>query len=227
MANIQARVVLPFRTNLPEDVTVNTYAFVVPALDEPSFTAVGSRLLDLYNNPGDGGDLAITEILSPALNRETEAARLEVYEIDLDTGAVGSPLFVQPFTLGSGPVSASNLLPNEVAICSSFSAGPISGVPAARRRGRVFLGPLVKDVCTNDADTFQPTLTDGTAEDVAASFATFANGLLEDDVVWSVWSRADEVLYPINRGWVDREFDTQRRRGLDATTRAVWDLDAP
>lgn len=39
-----------------------------------------------------------------------------------------------------------------------------------------------------------------------------------------VYSRVDGLIRPITSGWVDNEFDTQRRRQRDATARTEWDV---
>jgi hypothetical protein len=144
----------------------------------------------------------------------------------------GSPVQTALWTLGpTASASPGNLaLPREVALCGSFH-GDLSGVaeegagdtrPRARRRGRIYVGPL--NVAATDS-------TNGSANGgalpsgffigrLAAAFAEFTAAAIEDEGGrWVVASRADNAVYPVTAGWVDNEFDTQRRRGLDPSAR--------
>jgi hypothetical protein len=44
---------------------------------------------------------------------------------------------------------------------------------------------------------------------------------------WAVYSRVGLAMSVINHGYVDNEWDTQRRRGLDATSRELWAVTPP
>jgi hypothetical protein len=49
-----------------------------------------------------------------------------------------------------------------------------------------------------------------------------AGKLLTAEPSWGVWSKVDGVVRPIVGGWIDDDFDVQRRRGTDAQGRVVW-----
>jgi hypothetical protein len=97
--------------------------------------------------------------------------------------------------------------PREVALCLSFYAD--RNLP--RRRGRIYIPAFAMG-----APGLRPTSTNRTKLlDLAASLA----GLGGIDVEWCVYSRLDNVHYPISDAWVDDEWDTVRSRGLRATLR--------
>lgn len=109
-------------------------------------------------------------------------------------------------------------LPPEVAICCSFQGVPQSGVPQATRRGRIFLGPL--DTITLDSNG-------RILSTCAVALAAGMDGLRTASIAAASWSwtihstTRDSDVQPSN-GWVDDEFDTQRRRGRVPTSRTVF-----
>lgn len=109
-------------------------------------------------------------------------------------------------------------LPSEVCLCCSFQAAPLSGTPQSRRRGRVYIGPL-KDA--NLGSDGRP------AAGLTGGLASAAAGLLAaSDVattwLWVVHSSFVAIDVPVTNGWVDNEYDTQRRRGRTATARTTF-----
>lgn len=109
----------------------------------------------------------------------------------------------------------------ELAICVSFQGVRTSGSSQARRRGRVYIGPLGNCVTS----TTDPSVAPGTI----TAFQTAAAGLLSASKTsatydWCVYSRTDDAMVPVDNGWIDNAFDIQRRRGLTATTRSTFGL---
>lgn len=124
---------------------------------------------------------------------------------------------VQYNNVYTGP-SDVTALPPEISTCISFAASPVSGVPMARRRGRVFLPPFKY----TDYDT------DGyiTSAAVIATKAAIT-GLLTASTAaanweWCIYSTVNDTLAPVIGGWIDNAPDIQRRRGRTSTLRAVW-----
>lgn len=109
-------------------------------------------------------------------------------------------------------------LPPEVALVLSFQAPKISGINQARRRNRIYL-PFLKS-STNGTDG-RPTAGVISALVGAATTLLAASGTTWDWVVYSptIGSSSAE---PVTDGWVDNEWDTQRRRGRPATSRSIW-----
>lgn len=201
----QVRVTLRTDTNLPKDFIVNTWAThfgdVLGEADDipPLFVAFYQALGSYFSNT-----------LSDAVNVHT------VELIHLDDPEPRLPFLTVPFTLnGSGTP-----LPSEVAVCSSFRAFVGSGTNAARRRGRVYLGPLNNTTVASGGGYARPT--PAFRSDIADAMIDLTAGLDAIGFPLCVWSRADDTLFEVEAGWINDEFDTQRRRGPEPTTRTVW-----
>lgn len=111
-----------------------------------------------------------------------------------------------------------NPLPPEVAFCVSFQAQRQSGQSQARRRGRVYLGPLAAAGVHTDG---RPT--SSFLSTVGSACQTLADDS-EATAVWglAVYSRVNQAAIEIDHIWIDNEWDTQRRRGRVATSRTVY-----
>lgn len=125
---------------------------------------------------------------------------------------------VSEFQWGLTTATSGSPLPTEVALCLSYQAAKMSGQPQARRRGRVYLGSL--NAACVDAQG-RPTST------VLTAWAKFGDDLLtasdaSADWTWGQRSTMTVGLAPVANGWVDNEFDTQRRRGRKPTSRTVF-----
>jgi hypothetical protein len=114
-------------------------------------------------------------------------------------------------------------MPLEVSACLSYH-GSAEGVPAARQRGRVYIGPLQTQVLTVSSGVPEPIMLGELIDTLVTKGQNLAgNGALADDGWhWAVYSRVNELAYNITGGWVDNEFDTQRRRQADPTQRVLW-----
>lgn len=215
MTNIGVEVVLPYITGLPRDVAVNTFHFDVPDLDVADATAIAAALEAFYNEVPTGGADTIASRLSAYIDRSTDVCEMRFYD-DESTG----PALVNNLWTLEGASSTSSL-PFEVAVCASF-AGVDVGVPAAQQRGRVYLGPLVIDVIDSLAN--QPARPDGDfMDDLNRAMVDLANADLgPSGSTWVVYSRTNGNGSQVQYGWVDNEFDTQRRRQTEATARLSW-----
>lgn len=137
--------------------------------------------------------------------------------------------------VGTQPIGTDNDLPCEVAVALSYQAERVSGFPQARRRGRIFIGPLkgssalVAD--TGSADmivdaTFRADLTVGAAE-LAGVFVGPSSGAA---IQWCVFSPTDRAAgrtlaqssNNVTDGWIDYAVDIQRRRGHAPGGRTLW-----
>lgn len=205
------RYVLPYTSGLPGDVVVNDFAIQGNDVGEVPWDI----LEGFWNAEKPGQGSALHTHLSNLLDRGTDKARIELYVIDLATGKTGSPVEVQNFTLGA--VGANTSGPPEVALCTSYASAVPGGVNAQRRKGRMFIGPF-----SNVQAGSKPT--NNLRTDLAAATENLAADLAENGTPMCVWSRADEALFPVTRGWVDDAWDTQRRRGIAPTTRTAWNL---
>ncbi len=123
--------------------------------------------------------------------------------------AGGAPLdtrsYSAAFAAGEGPT--------EVALALSYSADDgVAGAP--RRRGRIFL-PFFNSGRRPSATMINALLSFG--QDLAS--IGFAG-----NTTWKLYSRANAGLLTIESISVDNEWDTQRRRGMKATSRTRQDV---
>jgi hypothetical protein len=204
MAILRAQVSIAGTSGLPEDVTVNTWHFESTApYDTATGQDIATRLGVFYQ--------AIDEDLSNTLDPASGVVKL--YDMaDLMPRAPKDT-----FPLGLLTVSSSSE-PREVALCLSFQAVKISGVAQARRRGRVFIGPL-KDQANVQANDVRPSTA------MRSRFTTAAAALRDGlgfGTKWVVRSATSGAVATVTNGWVDDAFDTQRRRGSGPTTRTVF-----
>lgn len=218
--NILATVHIPYTTGLPEDEAVNTFAFAWGGAGLAT-TEITDLVIDFYR--GSPGTNTVSSYLSEVCDRTTNAARVDLAEI-VNLGPVPdiSPVyFSDSFSLDpvvSGGASWS--LPLEVALTASFFNTTDTAVSIRRRRGRIYIGPLVVDAI-DTAGPF-PLASGGFVGDVALACEALAITSSSNDTNWSVWSRAGESMFTVDTGFVDDEFDTQRRRGADASFRETW-----
>jgi hypothetical protein len=100
--------------------------------------------------------------------------------------------------------------PREIAVCLSFNA-----LPATKRtRGRLYVPFYWLFPASSLAD--RP---NATVRAKVGSLAGVLAGLGGVDIDWSVHSPTTGQTKKVEHWWVDDEWDTQRRRGLLATTR--------
>lgn len=233
----KAVVELPPLSGLPEDTINNTFYFDSNSADSTAddATSIKNRLVSFYNDIPAGDTKQISDILSSAIARTTNASKVLVYQkTGLITAPIvwGSPVATLSWTLGVSDTGAS--LPSEVSIVASFH-GDLTDVPetqanptpppaiirpAARKRGRIYLGPL-------NADTGLESSSTGDLE-LKGSIATMICRAMTDleadngSIGWVVYSAADGANSPVVGGYVDNAYDTQRRRGVKSSSRTVW-----
>jgi hypothetical protein len=202
MAVERALVTLRTADAIPANFLTNSLWFdVVEEEDYPIITAV---IEECYN-------LLIAELSNLLAQNGHE---IQFYRESDPTPRV--PTFETTFNLDSAP--SGSPLPREVSLCLSFQAGKVSGLSQARRRGRIYLGPL-------DSATVG---TDGRPDaGVIAAVASFGEQLLGASQAsltwkWAVYSRVNGSGSEVMDGWVDNSFDTQRRRGDAPTTRDTF-----
>lgn len=201
------QVIQKMESNIPADSSVNTWAFAsaAPAPDPADFAAIGTALFDFY-----------TELASLLAVNVAQEWGLKIY--DKAAPEPRSPLVDRD---DFGPFSTPVLtpLPSEVALCLSFRGPYVSGEPKARRRGRVYVGPLAVTVSEGAANGARP------ASGVPAFFSDAVEALTAvltaEGLLHCVWSRSDDTFYPVVEYWVDNAFDTQRRRGIAPTARTL------
>lgn len=115
--------------------------------------------------------------------------------------------------------SSAGAYPSDMAICLSYRASTPSGTVRARRRGRVYIGPLVSSTGTPVAGQgirVSPTVVNAILDAAELLATQSATALL-----WSIYSPTDGQAFPIVEASVDNGFDTRRSRDNPATTRTT------
>lgn len=204
----RAQVIIPADTGIGRDAIVNTWGFF-------SMNAAAAVLDDI-----DGPLKAFYDGWANyrAGLAAWSASRLKLY--DLSQPIPRAPVADVALPL-SGTEAATNL-PGEVALCLSFQAARVSGLPQARRRGRIYLGPFAS--VANVSSTGRPDSTMRTA--ILASAETFRSAMGGTATGWHVISQPKPTMpitsSPVIGGWMDDAWDTQRRRGVQALTRVPF-----
>lgn len=220
--HIKTTVQLPYPSGLPGDLATNTFYFST-ANDEPDeaqWSALINNVVAFYNT-AQGTDAApLGAFMSEYISRSQCSVRNAPY--DPVTGDEIGDAFVVPFTLAAS--SDSQDLPLEVAICCSFySDNPlILDRPAARRRGRVFLGPLVVSANESVVDGTPPLVNGNLLTYIAHNCEALMYQMTDDAWTWEIYSRTNRELYNVTGGWIDNDFDTIRSRGAEASVRRSW-----
>lgn len=158
------------------------------------------------------GYSSIVSYLSPLILQSGH----EVKIYNLEDPEPRAPVFEGTWNLTSSPTGSA--LPTEVALCLSFQATKVSGAPQSRRRNRVYIGPFDTTACGNDGRPVSALVTAladwGEAIQAAAELATW------DWAIYSTYNPTTGII--VANGWVDNEFDTQRRRGRESTSRLIF-----
>lgn len=225
-------------TGLPEDRVQNViHASCGVAADPAEYNPAMDAFRDFYIAQSPGASAALSNWMGQPLSRGSNLSSITTYFTDDASGAtpLGSPVATLNFTLGGQAVGED--MAEEVAIVVSYNADltdvPVTQTnpspppaiirPQQRRRGRMYFGPLVAAVGTTVSGSTRPSATVRT--DLTIAFKDLGDTLNAiAGVTFVVWSKADGALYPVVGGYVDDSFDTQRRRGPQATTRTTFTL---
>lgn len=221
---LRAQVNIPRNNAVPADDVINTWHFRTIGTVTPTEGAalVTEALTTFYQ--------AVDVLLAGYVGNAD--ATIKVYNLADDEPRVPIVQDVVNISPGSGLA-----FPAEVAICLSYRGELLSGTNPARRRGRIFLGPIDADAgTTGDNDTAVA----GTARTTIANAATaVADFLTEGEIAWVVFSPTNAGSPPwsegtlidasvdVVAGYIDNAFDTIRSRGSTTTARTLWSLTSP
>lgn len=219
MAVVRSIVTMPWTSGITEDLTVNTFHFTT-VTDPPTagqLNTIDTQLIAFYNtSSGVAGD-NLSGFLGDIVSRVANAATIKHY--DLSDPEPRIPLRTTTWTVGAA--DAANTGPCEVALCLSFQGDPVSGVPQARRRGRVYIGPFNTSQLGGTAGRPPAALTAAVAAAGNALHDTL-NTPIPGEVQWVVWSPTSGDSVFITNGWCDNEWDTIRSRGRRPTVRTTF-----
>lgn len=209
MPNCKAQVILPSVTGLPSDVFINTFHFATSANDAAVGANIVAKLVAFYDIAQSSA--SVGSYLGGTVSRDPDAAMIKLYD---EAANDLPPFYEDTFTVDAAGNPGD--LPWEVACCLSFKNTSVTSSPERNRRGRVYIGPLTVgarvevDGSVRPHSLFITDLLDAGEQLVADNNA---------QSTWVVWSPTLGFSFPVEAGWVDNAFDTQRRRGEAATSR--------
>lgn len=203
MPNYRLQAIIKTTTGLPRDYATNTW--YVTADDLTAAQAARTALAARY----------LTFSSYFAGNAVVVVGGLEIKIYDMAQPEPRVPLSTANFSLNP---QTGDALPPEVALVLSYRADYLSGVAAASRRGRVYMPFLIESSNGTDGRPAAP---------IIAALAAFGTGFLADSTSATTWSWMQhstklDAYANVAAGFVDNEWDTQRRRGRRSTSRTNW-----
>lgn len=225
------RIAMP-RSAVIADQIVNSFYFDTGGTtDNPAgavTTNIASELDMLWNDATASGAALRSFVAENALSQSNET-EYRFYNLD---DPKPRPVIANPPAQHVTPRLTTEGLPNEVAVCLSFRGTILAGEVAARRRGRVYVGPLnigATEFLGADGHA-RPAV--ALQEALVLGAQRMKDNLLTDGITWGVYSpttrgilsAASAGFVPITHVWVDDAFDTQRRRGSAPTARLAIDV---
>lgn len=202
-------------TGLAADEVVNTWHFRDTTADivDPNFGDAKNMLHNFYLATPAGATNNLGYYLGGSLGN---LITYKAYNLGNPVPRVPDYTFVED--VGGGFTGAR--LPHEVALCMSYRGDYASGTPNARKRNRVYIGPL-KTTAADDT-TGRPAaafVTDLAKAGTALRTAADASLTWQ----WIAYSGIGGGTFThVTNGWVDNAWDTQRRRGVEATSRVAF-----
>ena len=209
-------VTLPYESGLPQDVAVNTFA-IGGSIADADGTDIAIAVSNFWLSNGGSADPALGSYIGHHVERADDACRIEVADINLATGALSPQVEIGRFTMTPNPIGTGDL-PLEVALCTSVSTSAAGGDQSTK--GRWYLGPF-NTTALDDGFTRGLPATE-LVNQLAFSTFLLAQALDAAGHRLQVWSRKNGTALDVVRGWVDNEFDTQRRREINASSRTSW-----
>lgn len=198
---------------LSEDRYVNTFhALELPLGGEYEALALAVRNFYL-DTDGIGTNNIRTYMANHAWG---DNATVKIYE--LDDAEPRQPVYEEVYD-HIPQNSASVALPSEVSSCISFSAPPAAGVPMARRRGRIYIGPLNVDAVEVGGSSLKSRPKAVFMEVACRAFRNLATTMFEAGYAMMQYSPTSGVASAPSVCWMDDAWDTQRRRGVAPTGR--------
>lgn len=218
MAKILVQWTIHARSGLASDDAVNTWHFNTP--DSSAIETDAAEAANMIYNFYTVGAAPVLQLFSSAYAFAGDVAHQTIKTYNLDDAIPRVPITDSDVNVNFLSATGDNL-PSEAAICLSFQGTRLSGVPQARRRGRVFLGPLRANTATTGGTVSPRPAAAAIGSIITAATALKAASDASARVHWAVHSSYGTSCL-VDNGWVDDALDTQRRRGVAPTTRTVF-----
>lgn len=209
MATIRALTIHPMSTAIGRDAVTNTFHFNTATAWT---TTIQVEII--------AGLKAFYDAWAGHRSKDLAPTQSHVAFYDLALPKPRAP--IADVSLGLAVGTGANTMPHEIALCVSYQAIRASGIPQARRRGRIYMGPVASTSADNSNG--RPT-TAARAAIVAGANALLSASNSAVNWKWIVHSPTypeAEITNAVANGWVDDEWDIQRRRGLVSSARTIW-----
>jgi hypothetical protein len=206
-------------SGLPENSYVNTFFFERPSDVEyaNAIAPLGGLVAEFYNTA------LVTPFASPAIGTYLASYVNRAYTMKFSD--MGQPSGFRPPTVLASTLPAAGAatnLPGEVALCVSFQG--VNLLRVIPPRGRLYIGPLNTGISLQGSATVYPSADTAKTDAwryIAKRLADNVRAIKsEPRYHWVVYSRQYDTWDNVRSGWVDNEWDIQRRRGKVATNRA-------
>lgn len=237
MPLIRATVILRKLTDIPEDAARNVWHFNTGPNPPGTYTTKVGEALEAFYDGISGG-------LGRSVQRNAgtlgSGPTVEMATVNFGTPGAGddvvSELFATRIMGLTNPPSGTSL-PSECAVALSFR-GNVDGLaeeegnirPKARRRGRIFLGPVNTGITEEDGSTGELRVLAGWRTVMLNSYNALVNrlgGADSPNVQHVVYSPTTGAMFPVVAAHVDDAFDTIRSRGEKALSRSETAVTQP
>lgn len=203
--DLRAQVILKTVDAVPENYVSNSFSFY--AVDPISITALLTPIIKTFYD-------TLVGYMSPVITQNGH----EIKYSHLPGTPPNYPYDTDTFNLSAAPSGTAQ--PDELAVCLSFQGNRVAGEPQARKRGRIYFGPLDSTAIGGNRPN-APLITALAGAGDALGTAVIAIGAGN---WWTVWSPTSGTSANVADGWVDNAFDIQRRRGVLPTSRTLFSL---
>lgn len=202
-------------TGVPEDAVQNSFHFEAATVDDVSIDGAFDDLETFYNTPPAAQPPG--NFVAAWMGKQLSGtATFKAYAV---AGAPPHPVLrSRSWTLDNDQTQA--VLPSEVAVCLSYRGVLAGGDFDRRRKGRVYIGPLIFNAVDDSPSNLARV--EGTFQTVLAQAGADLAVGSGNPAEWVVWSPTYSSSTPVVAGWVDNAFDTQRRRGEATSSRLLW-----
>jgi hypothetical protein len=200
------------RSALAEDLVVNSLYVEGPPINGSAAAELALAMRAFYNGQAAGQASSVRSYLGPSIAQNGHVTK--VYRMEDPKPRV--PIHTEAWNFSVAP--GGSPIPTEVAVCLSFKAAPAAGQIAARRRGRIYIGPLNNSVVSDAGEGIARPMV-AFLTDLRAAAQAFKATVNASGYVWVVHSptTGPAARFPVTELWTDNAFDTQRRRGEKAT----------
>lgn len=216
-------------TGLPKDRFENVWHFLDVAGFDPITVATTAfyKLADYFARPPIGGGVASVARFLAHSQDDT------IHMIAYDAAAAKPRPEIATATLTYTPLTAQRV-PESTALCLSY----YTDRNLVSKRGRLYLGPFNINALSGGADASRPD--DGLIASMVAGGARLiaiggvvghGDGVFtpsrpdleqSGSTAWALFSPKLGTYAAVQHGWVDDEWDVQRRRRVEPTGRSTW-----